>query len=205
MTVLKLSGDEESAVGQVIVHFDRFYHTMKKYAEKDMMSLPDFWIAGGAVRDVIRGEKPTDYDLFFKNEDDLNDLELILDGNLPDVKKIETENAVIYISKKLKIDLVKHYFTAPEETVKYFDFTPAAVAVTQMNELVCMQDALFDIASRKLGINGDLPHPISSMKRLAKYVKKGYKPCVGTMIALSKAVNLVSGSELDKETAFYMD
>lgn len=173
---------------------------------EDLKKVCNCWIAGGSIRDYFSKEKIKDIDLFFPNEEHFikclsyfgiyknnSLLESFQGGNNYETKNKDTEivfqnnNAIKINYKKQTIDIIKHYFESPEETILNFDFTCCSAAIDGKN--IYIHDTFFqDLASKRLIINS-LPYPVSSLYRLQKYIKKGYTMCSGGLISLAMAIS----------------
>lgn len=163
-----------------------------------------FWIAGGALRDFFNKRKISDFDVFFPDEENLLKMRKnMIDGGFEIV--FENENCIKLKSEKgMCVDLVKKFFSSPEETIDAFDFTVTCCAIKN-GEIIHHDDFFMDLSSRSLVIN-NLPKPISTFRRLQKYHKKGFTICNGGIASISRAIN---GLDLDNpqenEMEFYPD
>lgn len=161
----------------------------------------DWVIAGGALRDYFMKEKVSDVDFFFKNQEAFDHAKHILDtGNVTSMWK--NDNCIRYQVGELKIDLVRSIFGDPEDIIRQFDFTVCCVAIDK-REFRASQFFFPDLAARHLRIN-NTPLPVGTMKRMVKYIKKGFTPCIGTMTELSKAL-VALPEDTDITQPFYFD
>lgn len=105
-----------------------------KYVDKFNISVP-YFIAGGACVDILNGVKIddlNDIDIFFKNEDDLNEFKSCM--TLRDIST--TDNAYTYeyypkaeSTSNLKIQLIRCNFGTPEEVLSTFDLNKSCVSI----------------------------------------------------------------------------
>lgn len=151
----------------------------------------DCWVAGGCIRSFLTGENFSDVDLFFKNEEEFSKAlnyftgknhKLILDNI--NCKKI------YLIDETFTVDLVKRFYSSPEDCIKEFDFTVCCCAIDK-ERFYEHERFEKDLNDRKLVIN-TLPYPLSTLRRLQKYIKKGFSICNGGLLDIAKAI-----SELD--------
>lgn len=168
-------------VGDSLIHF--FRKTIFNHIEGD------FWIAGGAITSYLSGDKIKDFDLFFKTRKDACKVVIELRNKFEFKMHFCTDQAIkghIKINgQKYNIDIVKNLFKEPIETIQKFDFTVCCLAVDK-EAFYYHQSASFDILRRKLVVN-DLPFPVSTTRRMTKYIKKGYSICNGTIMEILSA------------------
>jgi hypothetical protein len=149
------------------------------------------WIAGGAVRDYFKKSKvKTDVDFFCVDRKSMADLVKWLRNNRSFKHYLITKNAIKgYVTvgdKKFNVDIVKKPFTNPTDSIEKFDFTVCCFAVNHENFYFHVS-APMDLLKQKLVIN-ELPHPVDTLKRLNKYIKKGFSACNGTLMTLAKSL-----------------
>lgn len=150
------------------------------------------WIAGGAVRDYFMGIRQfkTDIDLFFPDETEFLKADIFFIEKGKELR--ETRNSKSFLYKSNRYDLVKKFFSSPDETIKAFDFTVCCAAVDRKR--LYLHDSFFiDLSSRKLVIN-TLPYPLSTLQRMQKYIRKGFSICNGGILEIANAIR-----ELDQE------
>jgi hypothetical protein len=138
--------------------------------------LPDgVFIAGGCLRDYYSGRNPfaSDIDVFFQDKAQRRvSLEYL---NSKSELLYENENVTRLLYKNLKIDIVNKFYESPEHCINSFDFTVAMIAVDK-NTVYMDERTLYDLAKRQLMIN-KITYPLSTLSRVLKYVRKGYKIC----------------------------
>jgi hypothetical protein len=151
-------------------------------------------IAGGFIRAYFAGENAADLDLYFINEDQFNLMHSDLIGDGWEVVA-ETPRAVTFRKEKKTTQLIRFCFGPPEEIVKGFDFTVCSAALVLKQEdddlkgtLYLHDDFYEDLAGRVLVYNPNAPNPLSSFKRVIKYVKRGYHICDENIIRISEAI-----------------
>ena len=144
------------------------------------------WIAGGALRDYFSGVLvTTDYDMFFPNEAEYKKAREYFKAKDCEVKWESDKGCKIKYKEKT-YDLVKMFFSNPQETIDTFDFTVSMLAVD--NESVYYGETTFiDLAKRQLMIN-KITYPASSLSRAFRYYTKGFRMCQGEMKKLFEAI-----------------
>jgi hypothetical protein len=160
------------------------------------------WVAGGAIQSLVSKTQVNDYDLFFKDSADVQRaLDLLMGKGF--VVLIETQSAIKLKKENLRVDLVLKTFDDPMSTIQEFDFTVACAAVDYDNFYATFE-FFFDLASKSIAFNS-LPMPIQTQKRLVKYIKKGFTPCVGAMMQLAKAINEIDSKDFKADSVVYFD
>ena len=156
-----------------------------KHAILDTLDGIDCWVAGGCVRDYFTiGYVKSDIDVFFTSKEQYD----IADSKLSSNKVLEdTDNAKMYLIDKKKIHLIKKvFYDSPKTCIDDFDFTVCCAAVNKEN--VIHHDTFFiDLASKRLVIQ-NLNYPLSTFKRVQKYVRKGYWICNNSLLQIAKSL-----------------
>lgn len=153
------------------------------------------WIAGGAIRDYFTdGTVSKDIDFFCVDRSSMAELIKVLRNKVEFKHYMITRNAIkgygfIY-GKKVLIDIVKKPFTDATSCIDAFDFTVCQFALNY-ETFFYHKSAIFDLIRKRLVVHA-MPAPVDSMKRLQKYVKKGFTACNGTLLTIAKSI-----SELD--------
>lgn len=141
-------------------------------------SLPNFdgkfCIAGGSMLSLWLDKPINDIDLFFENENEfLKCLKYF--NEVVGECDYETPNAVRFVHKGMKYDLIRKEFGTPNEIISNFDFYNCAIAVTKDN-VYALSHTLESINTNSLMLIGEnyKINPTSTMKRVVKYAKKGF-------------------------------
>jgi len=150
--------------------------------------LPDTaWVAGGAIRsyfeydnanwipDVSSNLWVNDIDIFCKDKRTFNQVtNIITSGKLTNVNHVvySNKNAVRYHFWKRDIEIIKRFFDSPQSTIDNFDFTVCSAAISK-HGLIAHKDFIKDITHRKIKFN-TVKYPIATLKRVRKYITKGY-------------------------------
>lgn len=152
------------------------------------------WVAGGALRDAMRGEPSRDIDLFFASSSDVltarNNIvagrpyEVLLDCD--SVHRISLDG-VVY-------DFIKHAYGRPLTTLWAFDFTAvcAAIGATHFAYHV---DFAIDAMAKRLRIN-ELKFPHSTLRRVEKFTPRGWEIDAETLGEIQRAcASQIEGDE----------
>lgn len=150
----------------------------------------DVWIAGGYCRSVFAREpRRSDIDIFFSNPE--KDGPLVMDaiGKVDDDFETIIENDTV---SKLRVcgkavDVVLKKYDGIQHCLSTFDFTVACIGITRSGEIWHHKTFWQDLASRSLVVN-HLPHPVGTIRRMQKYIKKGYRICNGGIMKIAEAV-----------------
>lgn len=157
----------------------------------------DFWIAGGALTSFMSKDKIKDIDCFVSSRHNACKLVLELRRKFEFKHYLITKEAIkgtaVVNGGRLAIDVVKRSFDSPKETIEGFDFTVCCMSVDREN-LYYHKNVAFDILRKKLVVN-NLPFPVSSVRRMNKYIKKGYSACNGTIMEVLTAVRGVGDED----------
>lgn len=181
------------------------------------------FIAGGAVLSAFTNKQINDYDLYFHREEDANlfiaSLELkdkmsewkifskreylLRESRKTNLKIFETDNAITFISKEQKYQVIKAFYLEPEKLFNKYDFTVCMAAYLPLhNKFVLYDTFLEDVSEKRLKLNVGTEYPICSLLRTIKYQKKGYTVNGLELIKISLAIhhlNLQNYGELKKQ------
>ena len=139
---------------------------------KDLSSVCDAWVAGGAILSVLNQISPNDIDIFFKSEKDLSLAKLFFTVNGGKIY-YESDKVLKIEYRSLKLDLVKIYFESPLQCINDFDFD-ICKAYVYKNELFLHNGFKTTFKQRLLVISENIKYPFSTLYRLQKYTNKGY-------------------------------
>jgi hypothetical protein len=162
------------------------------------------WIAGGALRSYLLGEKVKDLDIFSNNPSAVQDA-FTSDASF----KAGFQNDLIanFYKDGICYQVIKKYkFETPLETINNFDFTIICCALGK-DGIVADERFYIDNAQKRLVVKS-LPKPLSTIKRGMKYSKRGYAMCP---VGLAKILKAVQENPIDwdnpneNEIEFYPD
>lgn len=167
---------------------------LKKVTDYIVDTLPcatSFYIAGGAIRDLLVGDTPHDYDIFFRNHRAAKRFQ----EHYIDYFKSEdmtlcciTENAITIQIKsldniKLQFIVKEKYCKDPTVTVNRFDFTHS-MAYFQFNHLETSAKMLDAVRQHQLVYNSSCHTPVNSIFRMFKFLGRGWKISVKQFLAV---------------------
>jgi hypothetical protein len=138
--------------------------------------MPGPIIAGGFIRAYYTGTRPSDMDLFFR-EQKLFDISLaLLKENYQ--LKVETERAWTFLTPEDRaVQIVKTWIGDPQEIINAFDFIMSMGALDWITKQVFYhENFLLDLMQRRLVYNKEAYClGLSSLKRVVKFVSQGYR------------------------------
>ena len=150
----------------------------------------NFWIAGGCVSDLARGKRFNDIDVFSPRPQDL--VEQLSNTHHKPYFEIPGSISNFRIGG-CKVQVITGYQPQNEDAcIDLFDFT-AACGVYSHKQFVCHERFWQDNATRRLVIN-NLPKPLSTLDRMMKYCRKGFKHCP---VGLSRVIKAISEEKID--------
>lgn len=169
---------------------------------RDLLKTNTLFLAGGFVRAIIAGEKPSDIDLLGPDKLALETHAINL-ASKRGGRVHKTDNAATVISPpKLPVQMILRWtYSDPAELIKEFDFTIVQVAIWY--ELtgeppatgewkgewksVCSDAFYPDLAARRLTYTRPVRHEDAggSMLRVIKYIKRGYNIQVPSLAAVT--------------------
>lgn len=162
------------------------------------------WIAGGALRSWLVGDRVKDIDIFSANPKET--LEAFKSS---EAFKFGRENDFIahFYKDGLRYEIIKKYtFATQKETIDNFDFT--IIAASYGPEGLIVDERFYvDNAQRRLVVKS-LPKPLSTIKRAIKYAGRGYAMCP---VGLAKILKKIQENPIDwrnpsqNEIEFYPD
>lgn len=147
------------------------------------------WLAGGALRRTILGDDPdSDFDFFFKNAEQLAEFGADLERR-GFYKVRESEHHIEYrgniggTGMPRDIQCIRFAFYAnASEVVDSFDFTICQFAFDG-TKLTCGEFSLWDLGRKRLAVH-KLTYPVSSMRRMLKYARQGFRACNGAIATI---------------------
>lgn len=206
--------EEYPQIKRVCSYFERFFNKNDLFTPKKN-GLARFFIVGGCIRDYFdKGYVSSDIDIMFSSEKGFNEVKNRF------TKKygkpfFEGENGEKYKQDGKTLDLIhRDYYGTVDEAIANFDFTICVVGmeVTIIDDYKCEVDKFahhptffMDLATKRLLVQS-LPAPLSTLKRLQKYNKKGYSICEGGLIQIANAINGLDMSDPEQnELEYYPD
>lgn len=169
-------------------------------------SLPtkDCWIAGGALRSFLVGDKVKDIDIFSSDPDKT----LSAFKESEDYKAgHENEFIANFYKDGLCYQIIRKYsYASQRETIDSFDFTIICASIGP-DGIIVDERFYIDNAQKRLVVKS-LPKPLSTAKRAIKYAGRGYAMCP---IGLAKILRAIQENPInwenpaENEIEFYPD
>ncbi|MEK6882000.1 MAG: hypothetical protein AABY22_20445 [Nanoarchaeota archaeon] len=159
------------------------------------------FIAGGEIRDALLGVESSDVDMFGAN----TNLDIFRNNVLSGCKQVfDSVQLKTFIKEDKKIQLIYRDLKTPEEAMDGFDFTICKFSYN--GDIVCDPDALVHLFTKRLVINRLNPDfVVDSMRRMQKYIQKGYNICDGGIADMVKVIRQAEQEKIDKSLTFYPD
>jgi hypothetical protein len=192
---------------------ESFTETALAKALSRLPSVGEFgpWIAGGAVRRTMTGEKlDSDFDFFFHDDLQAKAFTVAMSG-LGAAKVTQTDKATTFMlpSKtpsegvylaEMKVQAITFaYFPNAEAVIDSFDFTLSQFAYDGESVYVGAF-SLWDVARKRLVMHR-VSYAVSTVRRLMKYAAQGYTVCPGALAELLKQV-VADPSVINAETQY---
>lgn len=157
-------------------------------------TLENCFIAGGAVRDTIRGVKPKDYDLFFRDEESKDEF-IQKFGNSMKITGIGNYNYKDF-------QFITLYTGSPRAVINRFDWN-----VNQyFYEFGNVERRMGRFCPKELKLNTNCEKPLSAYLRLPDMLSKGFTITKEElMFTLSYINNRVNFDNLDNEFEWVSD
>ena len=137
-------------------------------------SVCDFWLAGGALRSLLLGEKPNDFDIYSPNPHTIYAF-LIREG-AENLAKTHNAYTVKHKDKTIQI-IIRNTDTKPVETLRRFDFTCVKAAL-HGSKFIFHRRFFLDNMFKKLVFedeNGSENIWEGRVARFMKYSSRGYE------------------------------
>lgn len=158
--------------------------------------LPHPIIAGGYIRALVAGEKPSDIDIFMpsQNEAEVAVLKLLAlpPGSVLPKSVIKTKNSLTIPRKDITVQFITRWtFEEPEPLIQSFDFTIAAAALwceAAGWKSLCDDRFYMDLAAKRMVYRSPARNEDAggSMLRVLKFYQRGYRiplPSLGAVIS----------------------
>jgi hypothetical protein len=110
--------------------------------------------------------------------------------------------------KKYKVDVVKRFYENEEKCLEDFDYSVSKFAYNLKSKSVFFSQNYFaDLVTKRLVIPDEgYGNPLGSLKRLQKYINKGYSACNGTLLTIAREINKMDlENPANNEIEYYPD
>lgn len=161
------------------------------------------FIAGGCFKNIFNNEKIKDLDIFFENEDDLQEaIDYYNKNGCTYEFYYRNDNVVAFIDKNtgIRLELIQKTFGTPEEIINDFDFSITKFAYFTEEfkreggsygttyKIIHHKDFFEHLHMKRLVVNKDLLYPFGTFERMIRYIKYGYMPCKESKLNIIKAI-----------------
>jgi hypothetical protein len=161
-------------------------------------------IAGGAIRDSLFGDEFSDIDVFGLTKEDL-DLFVKLNLTKGHGYKLVyfNDNLRTYRKGKIKVQIIYREYEKLTDIIDLFDFTVCQF-MYDGEKVICNPSALLDVYHKRIVINHLEPlFVFDSLRRVQKYIKKGYTICNGGIKDILDKCRGLTQEEYDANVEFY--
>ena len=159
---------EESPIDRTSKHLKEIKEEVSLIVtETDL--LDQMFIAGGAIRSLLIGDKVSDYDIFFKTQEALEKFVAHMEYRQYEYKSNNSIGLFSSTGKHLQFIIVTS--GSPESVVGEFDFTCNQSFYNFSEELLNVHT---DSYSRNLRINPNARNTMGTFLRIGKFLRKGY-------------------------------
>lgn len=164
----------------------------------------NMYLAGGLFRSFFYGEKASDIDIFFRNEEDLDEFKRYVCRNSfdrNDHRDYDNEYEVVFETDraisiqnprtKFQIQLIKAVFPPTIlDLLRNFDFTIAMAGIdTSMPDSIYhVKDYFYDLTVKRLIYTGS-EYPLASLKRVTKFIRRGFSICDENLIRIAEDIS----------------
>lgn len=169
------------------------------------------WMAGGCFRSYFSKTKIEDVDFFTTDRDECARLVWKL-RSIGWKCFFKNKNAlkgfVIIKGKRVDVDIVKRFYENEEQCLIDFDFSVSKFAYNTKTKSVFYSANFFaDLSMKKLVVpDENFGNPLGSLKRLQKYINKGFYACNGTLLTIAKRLSTIDMNDpANNEIEFYPD
>ena len=150
---------------------------------KYLLPISHTYLAGGLLRafveDAQLASSNTDIDLFFSDSYTYNavkDYLVNIDSDIEKIFQCPEDKLATFLDKSTGWQyqcIAVDFYESLEEVVSSFDFTCICIGTDGQN-LIFREDTMSDILEKNLRWN-KITYPASSLRRMMKYSRKGYK------------------------------
>lgn len=162
------------------------------------------WLAGGALRASIIGEKIQDYDIFGSSIESLSEF---VSNNLKGYRRTHfSDNVDSYRKGKIKVQIIKgKLYTDMESCIQDFDFTVSMFAYNGVR-FIGSPEAIIDLFKKKIVINKIKEgYEFDTLRRLQKYIQYGFSICNEGMKKIGESFANAKKESLENQFQFYWD
>lgn len=196
-----------------------------QWLDKYMIGHAGF-IAGGCFKNIFKGEKVKDVDIFFESVIDFEKaVAWFRDDTENFVMHYENEKVIAFkdIKTGVSIECVRTVFGTPESIISDFDFTITKFAYFKQETTITTDDQLFGepeedtvtewkvmchkdyfehLQMNRLVIDANIPFPANTFERVLRYTGYGYGLCRESKVKLLEEIRKIS-EDIDLSDSLY--
>jgi hypothetical protein len=161
-------------------------------------------IAGGAVRDSLFGDDYSDIDIFGLTKGELDSFVKMNLSKSQGYKMVYfNENLRTYRKGKIKVQIIYREYEKLTDIIDLFDFTVCQF-MYDGEKVICNPSGLLDVHHKRIVINHLEPlFVFDSLRRVQKYVQKGYVICNGGIKDILDKCRELTQEQYDENVEFY--
>jgi hypothetical protein len=161
-------------------------------------------IAGGAVRDSLFGDDYSDIDIFGLTKGELDSFVEINLSKSQGYKMVYfNENLRTYRKGKIKVQIIYREYEKLTDIIDLFDFTVCQF-MYDGEKVICNPSGILDVHHKRIIINHLEPlFVFDSLRRVQKYVQKGYTICNGGIKDILDKCRELTQEQYDENVEFY--
>lgn len=172
------------------------------------------FIAGGCFKNIFKGSKIKDLDMFFESDTDFKQAHDFFASNDDYVFSYSNDKVCAFKNKNtnIRIELVKKTYGTASEILSMFDFSITKYAYAKKSEgdgivyyNLFVNTFFEDLVNNKLVIDDKLLFPVSSWERSYRYRSYGYGLCRESKEKLIEALKTADTTDLSNELYFGID
>lgn len=169
------------------------------------------FIAGGCFKDLFKGERIRDIDIFFEKMEDFNEAKNYYSTDDEYIFSYENDRVIAYKNTvtNVRVELIFGTFGTPEDIVGKFDFSITKFAYfkhVEGNYETLYHPKFFEhLINNKLVLEETIHFPVSTFERTYKYAKKGYGLCKESKVNLIMALQGVDPNNVSNNLYFGLD
>ena len=178
-----------------------YNHMIEGVVPQKVISLlkeEDCFLAGGCLRSIINNEPISDYDLFYKSEEQAKEAAWKFMHNNEGTIKMNRNAISIWFPEKTKVEKLQfisgHVFDSPQDILDGFDFTVCGAVFNydqNIPHITVHPEFYKDTLFKNLVYvgAGTRSCPVASLYRTYKYRDRGYKITQSEMLSIVEEIN----------------
>lgn len=150
---------------------------IKKLNLENLIKKTNAYICGGSILTLFYENRViSNIDIFFKNLEGLEKFKNTI-SIFDDCVFVEETDSIVHFKYKTKhLKLFKKVLGSAEEILNSFDFTICQVCFyPKENAFIMNKDFLSHVENKEIVMNQNMPHPLTSINRISKYISRGFK------------------------------